>query len=65
MYERKELIKKRQPIEAGMLILDNILPFQWDDVMAKYEQERRRQGLEFWTSIKILTENKKEKLCKK
>lgn len=40
--------------EAGLLILNNVLPTQWDDVKANYKKDRRRLGQEFWKSILTL-----------
>ena len=37
--------------EAGLLILNNILPTQFEDVKADYARERRRLGQEIWTNV--------------
>jgi hypothetical protein len=40
--------------EAGMLLMNNILPNQFDDTKASYARERRRLGQEIWTSVMTL-----------
>jgi len=36
---------------AGLLLLNNILPGQWDDASKDYSRERRRLGQELWASV--------------
>lgn len=40
--------------EAGLLLLNNIMPPQWEDVKANHSRERRRLGEELWNSIMVL-----------
>jgi len=37
--------------EAGLLLLNNILPEKWNDATAEYSRERRRLNQQHWTSI--------------
>lgn len=39
---------------AGMLLLNNIMPAQWEDTNANYKRERRRLGQELWTNMLVL-----------
>lgn len=39
---------------AGMLLLNNIMPAQWEDTNARYKRERRRLGQELWTNMLVL-----------
>ena len=39
---------------AGLLLLNNILPRQWDDARQDYKQGRRRLGQELWASVMTL-----------
>lgn len=36
---------------AGIMAINNILPSQWDDMDARYERERRRQGQTYWANV--------------
>lgn len=40
--------------EAGLLILNNILPKQWDDAQANHARGRRKLGEEIWSPIMTL-----------
>lgn len=40
--------------EAGLLILNNILPKQWDDAQANSQRQRRKLGNEIWSNIMTL-----------
>lgn len=40
--------------EAGLLILNNLLPSQWDDARANHQRERRKLGQEIWSNIMTL-----------
>lgn len=40
--------------EAGLLILNNILPRQWDDAQANQQRARRKLGQEIWSNIMTL-----------
>ena len=40
--------------EAGLLILNNIMPKAWEDVQAKHQHERRKLGQEIWSNIMTL-----------
>jgi hypothetical protein len=40
--------------QAGLLILNNILPAKFDDAKAGYEAERRKLGQELWANIMTL-----------
>jgi hypothetical protein len=40
--------------EAGLLILNNVLPQQFEDNKANYARERRRLGQEIWTNVMTL-----------
>lgn len=40
--------------EAGLLILNNIMPKAWDDARANHQRERRRTGSEVWSNIMTL-----------
>jgi len=37
--------------EAGLLLLNNVLPSQWDDAKAYHERNRRKLGEEIWSNI--------------
>ena len=37
--------------QAGLLVLNNILPGQWQDAKADYARDRRRIGQELWANI--------------
>lgn len=39
---------------AGMLLLNNILPSQWEDTNKKYQRERRKLGQELWSNLLVL-----------
>lgn len=39
---------------AGLLLLNNILPTQWDTVTGNYRRERRRLNQELWANIMVL-----------
>lgn len=39
---------------AGMLLLNNIMPAQWEDTNSNYKRERRRLGQELWTNMLVL-----------
>ncbi len=39
---------------AGMLLLNNIMPAQWEDTNARFKRERRRLGQELWTNMLVL-----------
>jgi len=40
--------------EAGLLVLNNIMPKQWEDVRSKHQHERRKLGHEIWSNIMTL-----------
>lgn len=40
--------------EAGLLILNNINPKQWDDVKAGHQKDRRKLGQEIWSNVMSL-----------
>lgn len=40
--------------EAGLLVLNNIMPKAWEDVKARHEKDRRRLGSEIWSNIMTL-----------
>lgn len=40
--------------EAGLLLLNNLLPKQWDDAKANHERGRRKLGQEIWSNIMTL-----------
>ena len=40
--------------EAGLLLLNNLLPKQWDDAKALHQQARRKLGQEIWSNIMTL-----------
>lgn len=40
--------------EAGLLLLNNIMPGQWDDAKANHERNRRKLGEEIWSNIMTL-----------
>lgn len=40
--------------EAGLLVLNNIMPKAWEDVRAKHQRERRKLGQEIWSNIMTL-----------
>src|SRR3990172_2125886 len=40
--------------EAGLLILNNIMPKAWEDVRAKHQRERRKLGHEIWSNVMTL-----------
>lgn len=40
--------------EAGLLLLNNILPSQWDDATADHQRGRRKLGHEIWSNIMTL-----------
>lgn len=40
--------------EAGLLVLNNIMPKAWEDVQAKHQRERRKLGQEIWSNIMTL-----------
>ncbi len=37
--------------EAGLLLLSNVLPEQWNDARADYSRERRRLNTEYWANV--------------
>ncbi|MGH7274633.1 MAG: hypothetical protein ACREIQ_09280 [Nitrospiria bacterium] len=39
---------------AGLLLLNNIMPTQWEDTKANYEQGRRRLNQQLWANIMTL-----------
>jgi len=51
-YRREKL--EDQP-QAGLVLLRNLLPSQWEDVKAEYERNRRQMGQEFWANLMVLT----------
>lgn len=40
--------------EAGLLLLNNIMPSQWDDAQADHQRGRRKLGHEIWSNILTL-----------
>lgn len=40
--------------QAGLLLLNNIMPSQWDDVTSDHERGRRKLGQEIWSNIMTL-----------
>lgn len=40
--------------EAGLLILNNLMPKQWADAKAQHQRERRKLGQEIWSNIMTL-----------
>jgi len=50
-YKREKLDDLPQ---AGLLILNNIVPQKWEAAQAQYEMERRRLGNEIWANIMTL-----------
>lgn len=40
--------------QAGLLLLNNILPQSWNDAKGDYNTERRRQGEQYWKSVMTL-----------
>jgi hypothetical protein len=40
--------------EAGLLLLNNILPKQWEDARANFQRERRRLNQELWVNVMTL-----------
>ena len=40
--------------EAGLLLLNNIMPSQWDDAIAEHQRGRRKLGQEIWSNILAL-----------
>jgi len=40
--------------EAGILILNNLMPAQWKDAQAKHQKDRRKLGAEIWSNIMTL-----------
>lgn len=40
--------------EAGLLILNNIVPKQWEDAQAGHQKERRRLGHAIWSNVMAL-----------
>ena len=50
-YKREKLSDLPQ---AGLLILNNVVPSKWEDATAAYERERRVLGNELWANIMTL-----------
>lgn len=50
--------------EAGLLLLNNILPGQWDDVHAEHERGRRKLGHQVWNQVMTLFSIDPEKEAK-
>jgi len=50
-YKREKLSDLPQ---AGLLILNNVIPQKWEDAKAEYERERRQLGNELWANIMTL-----------
>ena len=40
--------------QAGLLLLNNILPSQWEDAQAGHEKDRRRLGQQLWSNVMVL-----------
>lgn len=40
--------------EAGLLVLNNIMPKAWEDVQARHQKDRRKLGQEIWSNIMTL-----------
>lgn len=50
-YKREKLDDLPQ---AGLLLLNNVVPQKWEDAKAEYERERRKLGHEIWANIMTL-----------
>jgi len=50
-YKREKLSDLPQ---AGLLVLNNVVPQKWEDAKAEYERERRKLGNELWANIMTL-----------
>jgi len=50
-YKREKLSDLPQ---AGLLVLNNVVPQKWEDAKAEYERERRVLGNELWANIMTL-----------
>jgi hypothetical protein len=50
-YKREKLSDLPQ---AGLLILNNVVPQKWEDAKAEYERERRKLGQEMWANVMTL-----------
>ena len=40
--------------QAGLLLLNNILPAQWENITKSHQKDRRKLGQEIWSNIMVL-----------